>query len=52
MAGYMYYGLALPGSMFVEEMEPGMRGLAIGFACGLLPLVAVFWMAVRRKDSR
>jgi len=40
LAGYLYYGLGLPGSGFVEGITPGLRGLVIGFVCGLLPLVA------------
>ena len=43
LAAYLFYGLALPGSAFLEDVSPGLRGFAIGFAGGLLPLVAVLW---------
>jgi beta-N-acetylhexosaminidase len=45
LAAYLFYGLALPGSGFLEDINPGWRGFAIGFAGGLLPLVAVLWMS-------
>ncbi|MBN1139763.1 MAG: hypothetical protein JXM73_24540 [Anaerolineae bacterium] len=51
LAGYLFYGLGLPGSGLVASVSPGLRGLLIGFCCGLLPLVAVVWMWVRGKYS-
>jgi hypothetical protein len=47
LAGYLFYGLGLPGSAFLESMTPGLRGLLIGFGCGLLPLAAVVWLSYR-----
>ena len=52
LAAYLFYGLALPGSSFLEDLSPGLRGLAIGFVGGLLPLIAVLWMSVPRAKSR
>ena len=52
LAGYLFYGLALPGSGFLEDVKPGLRGLLIGFVCGLLPIVAVIWLARRRQRGR
>jgi hypothetical protein len=51
-AGYIWYALGLPGSEYLEDLDPMVRGLAIGFACGLIPLVAVVWMAIRRPNGR
>ena len=51
LAGYLFYGLGLPGSGFVAGVSPGLRGLLIGFGCGLLPLVAVAWMWIRGRFS-
>jgi hypothetical protein len=42
LAGYLYYGLGLPGSSLVDGILPGLRGLLVGFVCGLLPLTVVF----------
>ena len=50
LAGYLYYGLGLPGSHFLEGVTPGLRGLLIGLGCGLLPLVAVIWLS--RHEGR
>jgi hypothetical protein len=47
LAGYLFYSLGLPGSRILEDMTPGLRGLLIGFAFGLLPVVAVVWLSVR-----
>ena len=47
LAGYVFYGLALPGSGILEGVIPGLRGLLIGFACGLLPLVFVAFQRLR-----
>jgi beta-N-acetylhexosaminidase len=52
LAGYLYYGLALPGSAFLESLAPGLRGLLIGFVSGLLPLAGVVWLMVRARWSR
>jgi beta-N-acetylhexosaminidase len=48
LAGYLFYGLGLPGSVLLEGMAPGLRGLLIGFVCGLLPLVVIAWQSVRQ----
>lgn len=42
LAGYLYYGLGLPGSSLVDGILPGLRGLLVGFVCGLLPMILVF----------
>jgi hypothetical protein len=47
LVGYLFYGLALPGSVVLEGMAPGLRGLLIGFAFGLLPLAIAAWVSVR-----
>ena len=52
LAGYLLYGLGLPGTGFLEGLAPGIRGLVIGFCCGLVPLVAVAWLAVREATAR
>jgi len=52
LAGYLFYGLGLPGSGFLSGLSPGLRGLLIGFCCGLLPLLAVAWMWVRGRFGR
>lgn len=52
LAGYVYYGLALPGSHVLEAMAPGLRGLIIGFACGVVPIVAVLLLSLRAKRGR
>ncbi len=52
LAGYLFYGLALPGSGFLEGLTPGLRGLLIGFVCGLFPLVVIPWMSMRGRKSR
>ena len=51
LAGYLFYGLGLPGSVLLEGMAPGLRGLLIGFVCGLLPLVVIAWQSVREARS-
>ena len=48
LAGYLFYGLGLPGSGFLENVTPGLRGFLAGSAAGLLPLVAVFWLSLHR----
>jgi beta-N-acetylhexosaminidase len=52
LVGYLFYGLALPGSSFMEGVAPGLRGFVIGFSCGLVPLLAVVWLAVQRRWMR
>lgn len=42
LAGYIYYGLGLPGSSVVDAIMPGLRGLFVGFVCGLVPLLLLF----------
>jgi beta-N-acetylhexosaminidase len=39
LMGYVYYGLGLPGSRVLDGVIPGLRGLLVGFVCGLLPLI-------------
>jgi hypothetical protein len=51
LAGYLFYGLALPGSTFLEGLRPGWRGFLIGFTCGLLPLPFVPLFVRRRRRS-
>jgi len=51
LAGYLFYGLGLPGSDFLTGVSPGLRGLLIGLGCGLLPLAVVFWMWARGRYS-
>jgi beta-N-acetylhexosaminidase len=50
LVGYLFYGLALPGSGFLEGVSPGLRGLMIGFGFGLAPLAVVAWLAARQND--
>ncbi len=52
LVGYLFYGLALPGSTFLEEIKPGLRGLLLGFVCGLLPLPGVLWLVRRSSRNR
>ena len=52
LAGYVYYGLGLPGSSIVDEIMPGLRGLLIGFVCGLVPVLLVFLLARLSERSR
>jgi beta-N-acetylhexosaminidase len=51
LAGYIYYGLGLPGSGILEGMAPGLRGLLIGLGCGLLSLVPGLVLWQRRGPS-
>jgi hypothetical protein len=51
LVGYLFYSLGLPGSGFLEDMTPGLRGLLIGFCCGLLPLLVVARLALRKRMS-
>ena len=45
LAGYVYYGLGLPGSDIVDGIMPGLRGLLIGFVCGLVPVLLILLLA-------
>jgi hypothetical protein len=45
LAGYVYYGLGLPGSDIVDGIVPGLRGLLIGFVCGLVPVLLILFLA-------
>jgi beta-N-acetylhexosaminidase len=51
LAGYLYYGLGLPGSSVVDRVLPGLRGLLVGFMCGLLPLIVVFVLSRRGGEG-
>jgi beta-N-acetylhexosaminidase len=51
LAGYLFYGLGLPGSGFMTSVSPGLRGLLIGLSCGLLPLLGVAWIWARARYS-
>ena len=42
--------LGLPGSGFLEDVLPGLRGLIVGFVFGLLPLA--YAAVLRVQDSR
>jgi beta-N-acetylhexosaminidase len=52
LLGYLFYGLGLPGSSFLEGVTPGLRGFFLGLGCGLLPLVAVLWLVSRKGEAR
>lgn len=54
LAGYVFYGLALPGSRSLEVIKPGIRGFLIGVVCGLLPLFALPVLGVlhRRRTQK
>jgi beta-N-acetylhexosaminidase len=52
LAGYIYYGLGLPGSSIVDGIMPGLRGLLIGFVCGLVPLLLVFLIVRLSERSK
>lgn len=52
LVGYLFYGLALPGSSILEGVTPGLRGFLIGFVCGMLPMPAVFWLSRHRRRGR
>ena len=45
LAGYVYYGLGLPGSVVLDGILPGLRGLLIGFVCGLVPVQLILLLA-------
>ncbi|MFN2291245.1 MAG: glycoside hydrolase family 3 N-terminal domain-containing protein [Anaerolineae bacterium] len=53
LAGYLFYGIGLPGSRVLEGVTPGVRGLIIGLVCGLLPLayaIVFAWRGRRVKE--
>jgi hypothetical protein len=52
LGGYLYYGLGLPGSSYLEDVKPGLRGLLIGLVCGLLPVLILPWLAYRARRRR
>jgi hypothetical protein len=52
LSGYLVYGLGMPGTAFLGPLPTGVRGLLIGFACGLLPLVAIAWLGRNRTQRR
>ncbi len=45
LAGYVYYGLGLPGSAMMDGIMPGLRGLLIGFVCALVPVQLILLLA-------
>ncbi len=51
LVGYLFYGLGLPGSSLLEQVEPGLRGLILGFAWGLLPLAYVALISWRERQA-
>ena len=51
LVGYLFYGLGLPGSSVVEQVAPGLRGLIVGFAWGLLPLGYVAVVSLRERQA-
>jgi beta-N-acetylhexosaminidase len=52
LAAYLYYALELPGTEFLETIQPGLRGLLIGFVAGLLPLLTLPWFVTRQRRTR
>jgi hypothetical protein len=52
LIGYLYYGMGLPGSNLLDGLTPGLRGLLVGFACGLLPLLPIWVLSRRAKGSK
>jgi beta-N-acetylhexosaminidase len=51
LVGYLFYGLGLPGSGVMEQVIPGLRGLIVGFAWGLLPLGYVALLSWRERRA-
>lgn len=52
LAGYVYYGLGLPGSEVIDGVNPGLRGFLIGFTWGLVPpllMLALFRRAGKQE---
>jgi beta-N-acetylhexosaminidase len=49
LAGYLFYGIGLPGSGVLEGVTPGVRGLIIGLVAGMLPLVYAVILAWRER---
>jgi beta-N-acetylhexosaminidase len=53
LVGYLCYSLdLLPGTAFLADVSPGLRGLLIGLAGGLVPLFAVLWFGLVGKRAR
>jgi beta-N-acetylhexosaminidase len=52
LVGYSYYGMGLPGSNLLDGVPPGLRGLLIGFLCGLLPLIPVLLLSRLRRRNK
>lgn len=50
LAGYVYYGLGLPGSEVIDGVNPGLRGFLIGFAWGLVP--PLLMLALFRRTGK
>lgn len=51
LVGYLFYGLGLPGSGFLESIRPGLRGLVIGLGAGLIPLLVLAYLWIRRRTA-
>lgn len=52
LVGYIYYGMGLPGSSLLDGVPSGLRGLLVGFLCGLLPVIPVLLLSLLdRKDK-
>ena len=51
LAGYVYYGLGLPGSGIIDGIMPGMRGLLIGFVCAFVPVLLLLLLARLSRRS-
>jgi hypothetical protein len=52
LLGYIYYGIGLPGSNLFDGIPSGLRGLVVGFLCGLLPLIPVLLLSLlNRRDK-
>lgn len=52
LAGYIYYGLGLPGSSIIDRIVPGFRGLFVGFGWGLVPLLLLFLFVHMKERYR
>jgi hypothetical protein len=52
LIGYLFYALAVPGSRILEGVLPGLRGLILGFVCGLLPLLVVVLLSRRAAKAK
>lgn len=51
LSGYILYGLAAPGSLLLEAVAPGLRGLLIGLGCGLLPMLSLPFLTRRHAST-